>query len=246
MKNWRNSEPTNRQSHSFGSGKLQIKIDLHVHSWYSYDSLISPRELVFYAKKCGLDGVAITDHDRLDGALKIARDTEFFIIPGMEISSSDGHILALSTQEPIPKGLSTDETLERIREAGGVAVACHPITPFKGSLGKHTSSKFDAVEVINASAFPFGFSVKYARRLALDLNIGQVGGTDAHYGPEIGCAYTVVDSGLKIDQVVQAIHERKCQPFGRSIPWRLRLKKEFLMRKKNSGFKNEKRREKSG
>jgi predicted metal-dependent phosphoesterase TrpH len=216
---------------------LQVKIDLHVHTCYSYDSLITPKELVFYARKFGLNGVAITDHDRLDSALKIAKDADFFIIPGMEISSLNGHIVALNIQEPVPKGLGADETVERIHEVGGLAVACHPIALFKGSLGKHTSSRFDAVEVINASAFPFQFCVKRSKQLASSLGIPQVGGTDAHYGPEIGCAYTLVDSELNVDQVLEAIDKGMCHPFGRPIPWKLRLKKEFLMTKANLGFK---------
>ncbi len=212
---------------------MQVKIDLHVHTYYSYDSLITPEELVFHAKQHRLDGVAITDHDRLDSALKIARKNPFFIIPGMEISSSDGHIIALNIQEPIPKGLPADETVDKIHEASGLAVACHPVGLFKGSLGKHTSSKFDAVEVINGSAFPFGFSVKRARRIASNLGLAQVGGTDAHYGPEIGCAYTLIDSELRVDQVIRAIGKGMCQPFGKAIPWKLRVKKEFLMLKRN-------------
>jgi predicted metal-dependent phosphoesterase TrpH len=217
---------------------VQIKVDLHVHSSYSRDSLITPEELVFYAKKRGLDGVAITDHDRLDGALKMSKETEFFMIPGMEITSSDGHIVALRIKEPVPKGLSADETVERIHEADGLAVACHPVALFKGSLGGHVSSKFDAIEVINASAFPFAFSVKIARRLASGLGIPQVGGTDAHYGPEIGCAYTVIDSELEVDRVIDAISNGKCEPFGKAIPWRLRLKKQFLTSKGNAGPEN--------
>jgi predicted metal-dependent phosphoesterase TrpH len=216
---------------------LQIKIDLHVHTRYSYDSLITPRELVFYAKKSGLSGVAVTDHDRLDSALKIAKDVDFFVIPGMEVSSLNGHVVALNIEEPIPRGLSADETVDRIHDLGGLAVACHPTALFKGSLGKHASSRFDAVEVINASAFPFWFSVKHSKQLAFKMGIPQVGGTDAHYGPEIGCAYTLVDSELNVDRVAEAIGKGKCQPFGRAIPWKLRLKKEFLMAKGSLGFK---------
>jgi predicted metal-dependent phosphoesterase TrpH len=211
---------------------LQIRIDLHVHSYYSYDSLITPKELHFYAKRSGLDGVAITDHDRLDGALKIAREVGLFIIPGIEISSSDGHIVALRVEEPISKGLNTGETVERIHDAGGLAVACHPITLFKQSLGKRASSGFDAVEVMNASAFPFGFSVRRAKQIATGLQVAQVGGTDAHYGPEIGCAYTVIDSELKADRVIEAIRKCRCSPVGKAIPWRLRLERQLLMRKR--------------
>jgi predicted metal-dependent phosphoesterase TrpH len=207
---------------------LPLKIDLHVHTQYSYDSLITPEELVFYAKKCGLDAVAVTDHDRIDSALKIAKETDFPIIPGMEISSLNGHILALNVQEPIPKKLGADETVDKIHEANGIAVACHPITFFKESLGKNTNSKFDAMEVINASAFPFHYSVRNGRKLASRLGIAQVAGSDAHYGPEIGCAYTLVDAESEIDEIIKAISKGLCQPFGRAIPLTTRLKREIL------------------
>jgi predicted metal-dependent phosphoesterase TrpH len=211
---------------------LQLKIDLHVHTHYSYDSLITPEELVFYAKKHGLDSVAVTDHDRLDSALKIAKETGFLIIPGMETSSSNGHILGLNVEEPIPKRLSADETVDKIHEAGGIAVACHPVTFFKESLGKNTNSRFDAVEVINASAFPFNYSVKNSRKMASRLGIAQVAGSDAHYGPEIGCAYTLVDAELEVDEIIKAISKGLCQPFGRAIPLTTRLKREILSLKK--------------
>jgi predicted metal-dependent phosphoesterase TrpH len=211
---------------------LQLKIDLHVHTHYSYDSLITPEELVFYAKKHGLDSVAVTDHDRLDSALKIAKDTDFLIVPGMEVSSSDGHILGLNVEELISKGLSVDETVDKIHEAGGIAVACHPVTFFKESLGKNTNSRFDAVEVINASAFPFNYSVKNSRKMASRLGIAQVAGSDAHYGPEIGCAYTLVDAELEVDEIIKAISKGLCQPFGRAIPLTTRLKREILSLKK--------------
>lgn len=138
---------------------LPLKIDIHVHTCYSNDSLITPKELVSYARKRGLDGVAITDHGRIDSALKIAKETNFFVIPGIEIECSDGHVLGLNLQETIPQKLTNAETVERIHEAGGIAVACHPVAFFKGKLKNYANSKFDAVEVINASAFPFNYSV---------------------------------------------------------------------------------------
>jgi predicted metal-dependent phosphoesterase TrpH len=208
---------------------LPLKIDLHVHTRYSYDSLITPEELVFHAKKRGLNGVAITDHDRINGALKIAQETNFLIVPGIEISSLDGHIVGLNIQEQIPRKLSADETVDRIHDAGGIAVACHPVTFFKISLGEHTNSMFDAVEVINSSAFPFSYSVKHSRQLASRLGIAQVAGSDAHYGPEIGCAYTLVDAELEVGEIIQAIRKGLCQPFGGAIPITTRLKREILM-----------------
>lgn len=205
---------------------MKLKIDLHVHTTYSPDSLITPDELVFFAKKRGLNGVAVTDHDRLDGALKISEETRFFVVPGMEISSLNGHIIGLDVQEMIPKGLTAEETVDRIHRACGIAVACHPMTLFKGSLGNHTSSKFDAVETINSSAVPFSYSVMQSEKLASRLGIARVAGSDAHFGPEIGSAYTIVDAEANVEEVLKAIRNCACRPFGKSIPLGLRLKRE--------------------
>jgi hypothetical protein len=194
--------------------------------------LITPEELVFYAKKRGLDGVAVTDHDRLDGALKIAKETDFLIIPGMEISSLNGHVIGLNLQEPVPSGLSVDETVDKIHELDGIAIACHPVTFFKGSLKKHVNSKFDAVEVINSSAIPFNYSVRRSKEIASRLGITRVAGSDAHYGPEIGYAYTLVDAELEVDKVVKAVSNGSCIPFGRAIPLKTRLKRQLLLLKR--------------
>src|SRR3990170_139142 len=120
---------------------MQVKADLHVHTIYSHDSLITSKDLVFYAKKRGLTAVAVTDHNQVEGALKIAKETDFLIIPGTEVSSSNGDIIGLNLQEPIPKRISPEETVDRIHEAGGVAVACHPFALFKGSIGNHVTAK---------------------------------------------------------------------------------------------------------
>jgi predicted metal-dependent phosphoesterase TrpH len=212
-----------------------LKLDLHVHTTYSYDALITLKELVFYAKKRGLDGVAVTDHDRIDGALKIAKETDFLVVPGIEISSLNGHIIGLNVDELVPAELSVDETLDRIHEAGGVAVACHPVTFFKESLKGHISSRFDAVEVINASAFPFNYSVRRSGEIASRLGIARVGGSDAHYGPEIGYAYTLVNAESDVDGVVNAVRKGLCSPHGRAIPLTMRFKKELLLLKRKFG-----------
>ncbi|MEM3356977.1 MAG: CehA/McbA family metallohydrolase [Candidatus Bathyarchaeia archaeon] len=217
---------------------MQLKIDLHVHTCYSYDALITHEELLFYAKKHGLDGVAITDHDTTEGALKIAKKTDFLVVPSIEVSSLNGHIVGLNVRENIPKGLSVEETVDKIHEVGGIAVACHPKALFKGSLGENVNSKFDAVEVINASAFPFAYTVKRSRKLASTLRIAEVAGSDAHHGPEIGCAYTVVDAEASVEEVVKAIKKGLCQPFGKAIPLVMRLKREYLLFKRK--FESEK------
>ena len=198
---------------------MRIKADLHVHTTYSKDSVITPKELVYYAKQKGLNAVAVTDHNYLEGAYEIAKKTDFLIIPGVEVSSSDGHIVALNVKELIPRGFSAAETVELIHRAGGVAVACHPHVYFKGCLRDKVCSSFDAIEVINARAFPFKNSVKKAEETAQRLGLSKVAGTDAHYGPQIGYAYTIIETlEPTVEAIAKAIVEGKCQAFGQAIP----------------------------
>ena len=117
--------------------------------------------------------------------------------------------------------------INQIHDAGGIAIACHPFVPLKGSLGRHVSSQFDAIETINASAFPFNRATIKANQLAEQLKLPKVAGTDAHYGPVIGQAYTLIDSELNVESVVKAIANGRCEPAGTSIS--------FLMRLENQG-----------
>ena len=202
---------------------MQIKADLHTHTTCSHDSIITPKDLVFYAKRKGLNAVAVTDHNRVAGALNIAKETDFLVIPGIEISSCHGHIIGLNVQEPVARDLSADETVDRIHELGGIAIACHPFALFKGSIGKHVTSKFDAVETINASAFPFRSATRKANELAEKLGLPRTEGTDAHYGPVVGQAYTLVEAELTLESVVEAIVKGRCEPAGHAISWAMRL-----------------------
>ena len=202
---------------------MLVKADLHVHTTYSSDSVITPKELVFYAKKRELTAVAVTDHNNVEGALKIAKQTDFLIIPGTEVSSMHGHIVGLNVNTLIPRGLSADETVERIHEAGGIAIACHPFALMKSSIGKHVSKKFDAIETINSSAFPFKRATSKANQLAERLELPKVGGTDAHYGPVIGQAYTLIDSEANVEAALKAIANGRCKAEGTGISLKLRL-----------------------
>ncbi len=202
---------------------MQVKADLHVHTIYSSDSVITPKQLILYAKKRGLTAVAVTDHNQVEGALKIAKQTDFLIIPGTEVSSIHGHIVGLNVNTLIPRGLSADETVDRIHQAGGIAIACHPFALLKGSIGKHVSEKFDAVETINASSFPFNRATSKANQLAERLKLPKVAGTDAHYGPVIGQAYTLIDSEANIEAIIKAIANGHCEPAGTCISLLMRL-----------------------
>ena len=212
---------------------LALKIDLHVHTCYSHDGITTPKQLVAYSKKRGLDGVAITDHDTIQGALELVNNKEIIIIPGIEVTTLQGHVLALNVIEPIHPNLSLLKTIEKIHELGGVAVAAHPSVMLKGLRTRMCKGlNFDAVEVINSAAFPFFLSTYLNRKMAIDLNLPQTAGSDAHYAPEIGSAFTLVDADPEIDEIVKAIRNGAIVPFGKAVPWRTRFEREVLSLKK--------------
>lgn len=100
-----------------------MKCDLHIHSFYSFnDGVNSPKDIIKQAIKVGLDSIAITDHDTMNGFFKAknyAKKLDFDLVPGIEISSREGHILGIFIEEEIPKNISAKETIEMIHTQGG-------------------------------------------------------------------------------------------------------------------------------
>jgi predicted metal-dependent phosphoesterase TrpH len=196
-----------------------------VHTNYSRDASTTLEEAIQYARRKQLDGIAVTDHDTVEGARRLAKERDFLVIPGIEVSSRRGHILGLNVTEPIPPRLSIVETVERIRLLGGLAVIAHPSVVIKTGLGTRidSASGIDAVEVINASALPFSLSTYLSRRLALRLRLPETGGSDSHYPDEIGSAYTIIDADPNRDDVIEAIRKGRTEPVGKPISWMNRL-----------------------
>jgi hypothetical protein len=209
---------------------LLLKIDLHVHTCYSYDSPSSIRGVIIYARKKGLNGIAITDHDSLRGAkraTKLVNKREFTVIPGMEVTTSEGHVLALNVAKFIPPELSLAETVERIHEAGGIAIAAHPLVFIKSHIKQRvaSASKIDGIEVINSSAFPFFLSTRLNQALARRLDLPQTAGSDAHFLWEIGTAYTRVKAESDVDEIIEAIRKGAVTPYGRPLSWQMRTRR---------------------
>jgi hypothetical protein len=205
---------------------------MHVHTRHSYDAHTRPEELVVHAAKRGLDGVAITDHNTVDGLSEFRRAGDLLIVPGVEVATSQGHVLAINVSQTFKAGQSFAETVDQMHDAGGLAILAHPTAFLKGVPEKEINGTFDAIEVVNSSAVPFSYSVRKNQRIAAKLSLPQTGGSDAHRACEVGMAYSVVEADGGVEEVVKAIKKGAVTPFGRSIPWGMRLRREFLSLKK--------------
>ncbi len=172
----------------------RIRVDFHVHTRYSQDSTLSPATLVRRARAAGLDRVAITDHNRMEGAWEAAALDPDLIIPGEEIDCADGSdLIGLFLHEPIPAGLPVAEVAARIREQGGVVYAPHPYAYLRHAMQRaaHVLAVADIVEVHNARAFVRAWN-RLARDAAEAAELATAASTDAHFGREIGGAFTLL------------------------------------------------------
>jgi len=215
---------------------LSLRIDLHVHTCYSKDCATTLDEVILHTKKMGLSGIAITDHDTVEGASKLIKNrTGPIVIPGIEVSTNQGHIIGLNITTSIPPQLTIKETVERIHDVGGIAIVAHPSAILKDgiigiSLGwKDASYGLDAVEVVNSSVFPF-FLNSLSKRLAVRMDLPQTAGSDSHFAETIGLAYTIfghIGPEPNVEDIIEAVKKGMTRPYGKPIPWRLRLRKIF-------------------
>jgi predicted metal-dependent phosphoesterase TrpH len=199
-----------------------LRLDLHVHSCYSEDGAGTPQELIAALQKRGLNGVAITDHNVLEGSLK-ARSVapkDFIVIPACEVSTSDGHLLALNVTELVPRGKSIQETVENVLGQGGLPIIPHV---FRALSGIHpeklraVASKVPAIEVFNGCSLP-RTNLKCAR-IARSLKLGGTGGSDSHMPSYAGYAFTSVDStDFRLDSVLSEIQNKRSWGGGETIP----------------------------
>ncbi len=178
--------------------------DLHTHTIYSYDGTATVPAVLRRAKEIGLDVIAITDHDEIGGALealKLASHYGVEVIPGIEITTAEGDLLALFITEKVDAGLSLIDTVLKVRELGGVCIAPHPMAGgmgmkslratsiIKALRNKEVADTLIGIETYNGTAID-RVSNHYARIFANGLDIAQTGSSDAHVLDTLGFGAT--------------------------------------------------------
>lgn len=191
------------------------RYDLQVHTDASPCSNTPPERVAEAAADAGLDGIAVTDHDTLEGvaAVRDAAPADLDVIAGVEVSTTAGHLLALNVSEAPPR---TDPltAIDRVHEQGGVAVLSHPFD----TLRQHYESELDAlagavdgVEAVNSRCVRTRFNER-AAAFATAHDLPATGGSDAHFPMEVGRAYTVVEGD---GSLADAVRDGRVRPGGR-------------------------------
>ena len=210
-----------------------MKIDFHIHTFHSECSDLRPEDAIKRAGKVGLDAIALISHNINP---KITKSNKVRVIPGVEVSTKEGHILIVNTDKEFPKGLPAQEVIEMAPKTALIIIP-HPFDSFrKGVNSEIVNLKgYHAIEV-NARCLSKKFNLK-AIKFAKENNIPLVAGSDAHFVEEIGNAFTIVNAKT-IDEAIAKIKQgqtriyvkkrsfiEKLNPFIRSmVPKSLRAK----------------------
>ncbi len=179
---------------------MTLRFDLHLHSHYSYDCLVPLEQVVNAARRAGLDGIALTDHNEIAGSLRLASslaDGGLRVIPGEEVTTAEGDLIGLFLSERIPPGLSARETAARIKEQGGLVYVPHPLARgvpprLRWSALLELLPDVDIIEGFNARS-PFAADNRRAQTLARAYDKAIGAGSDAHFPFEYGRCWVEIE-----------------------------------------------------
>ncbi|MCI4372606.1 MAG: CehA/McbA family metallohydrolase [Thermoplasmata archaeon] len=206
-----------------------LRLDLHVHSRFSPDSRLTLESLVSRLPYTGLRGFALTDHNSIGGHRELRElgtaHASYVFLPGVEVSTLEGHLLAYGVSETPPARRPLGETIEWVRAHGGEPVLAHPFRWAHG-VGRRLAETAP-VRVIEArNGHNSEVANAKAELVAAQRGLGMSGGSDVHALPELGRAFTYFpEEARSTDDLLEALRRGRTQPGGRSLalPGRLRV-----------------------
>jgi predicted metal-dependent phosphoesterase TrpH len=196
-------------------------VDLHIHTnSSSYCSNLSLHEMFEAAGKLGLDAVAVTEHSTYHGAFlahEMGLEVGFKVFRGVEVYTKSGDMLVFGALAAMKPDMDFEELVEVVRGEGGVLIAAHPTRgywghhrKYKGFPPREVLEQVDAIETLNGGC-SYQMNVQ-ATRLAAELGLPQVGGSDAHDSLQVGKCVTVLpNDALKDEDLVCMIKEGNCR-----------------------------------
>jgi predicted metal-dependent phosphoesterase TrpH len=189
-----------------------IRVDTHTHSEYSPDSRTPLAEQARAIRRAKIDVVCATDHNTIDGALRLREMADGFrVIVGEEISSRDGEIIGLFLERAVPRDRSGEETISRIHDQGGIVIVPHPFSinrryHMRRAALDRLRSSIDAIEVFNARE-AFGLENRRAAGYAAEHGLVGAAGSDAHRAAEIGGAFVEMPDFADRDGFLAALRQ---------------------------------------
>ncbi len=188
----------------------KLKVDMHTHSEYSPDSRTTLGAQAAAIKAAGLHVVCATDHNTIEGALRLRELANGFrVIVGEEVSSRDGEIIGLFIEKAIPRDLTAEETIARIHDQGGLVSVPHPFSRnrrfhLRRSVLERVYKEIDCIEVFNAREAFTQDNVR-AAAFASEKGIPGAVGSDAHRAAEIGRAWVEMEAFAGREDFIAAL-----------------------------------------
>lgn len=223
----------------------RVRVDLHVHGQWSADAIGDLDALARVGIRKSLQGLALTEHNttRHHGPIKKwnreNRDGPFVFYPGIEVSTEQGHLLALGVQEEIPARLGIEETLDLVTDAGGIAVPAHPHRRWTGigpRILDRLAHRVLLVETHNAQETPK--SNKRTQGFAQRHGLKGTGGSDAHQVHDVGNAYTVLDGPARdLDALLDRLRRGRVEGAGGHTRWLTRARQRARIAVRFSTFR---------
>jgi predicted metal-dependent phosphoesterase TrpH len=221
-----------------------VRIDLHVHSNRSPDSRLTLDAIVGQLSFVGLRGFALTDHNTVAGHAALAamqqRHPEYLYIPGVEVSTHEGHLLGYGVAEAPPPHRPVGETVEWIESRGGVAVVAHPFR-WRHGVGRRVATAVPVRAIETRNGHNSELANARAELLAAQRGIGATGGSDAHDLPDLGRAFTEFpDPAETVDDLLESLRHHRISADGQSltIAGRLRVSARTTARFVGRGFRS--------
>lgn len=184
---------------------MPLNFDLHTHSLFSGDGVSTPEDLITSARAKNLNGFAITDHNTCEAVTYLLEKglmradgkpvDDFLIIPGVEVTTAEGHLLCIGATLPYLKGKPAREVCDLIHAAGGLAIPPHPYDLFRAGIRFSVleTLPIDAIEVFNAATTLRRYN-RYAFKYAQERGLPMTAASDAHHAAAVGTAYTILNT----------------------------------------------------
>lgn len=200
----------------YGENLEGIRLDLHVHTKYSHDGTMEYAKLVKFAIRRGLQGVAITDHNTIKGAIKARKEIKnFLIIVGSEIRTNKGEIIGLFLEEEV-KSRDLIEVIDEIKAQDGIVIVPHPFDKIRSSTftpSEKETKLIDGIEVFNSRCIFSKYNLM-AFEFAKLYSLPMTAGSDAHFANEIGLAGVIANSNDE-EEIRRDILRREVRIFGK-------------------------------